>query len=76
LQAVRAAENQMLNSYGWVDQQKGIIRIPIARAMDLVARKGLPVRAAEPSAEGVSMPTESGLGPKMQQPGGPLGEAK
>jgi hypothetical protein len=34
------------------------------------------VRAAEPSAEGVSMPTESGLGPKMQPPGGPLGEAK
>jgi hypothetical protein len=77
LKAVRAAEDQTLNSYGWVDQPKGAVRIPIARAMELVARKGLPVRAsAPPSAEGVSTPTESGLGPKMQQPGGPLGEAK
>src|ERR1017187_7787739 len=77
LKAVRAAEEQVLNSYGWVDQQKGIVRIPIARAMELVVKKGLPVRAtAPPGAEGVSMPTESGLGPKMQPPGGPLGEGK
>jgi len=77
LKAVRASEDQLLTTYGWVDQQKGVVRIPIAQAMDLVVKKGLPVRAAAPpSAEGVSMPTESGLGPKMQQPGGPLGDAK
>ena len=77
LKAVRAAEDQVLNSYGWVDQQKGVVRIPIAQAMDLVVQKGLPVRtAAPPSTEGVSVPTASGLGPKMQQPGGPLGEGK
>src|ERR1035438_2936463 len=77
LMAVRAAEEQVLNSYGWVDQQKGVVRIPIAQAMELVVKKGLPVRAAAPpSAEGVSLPTESGLGPKMQQAGGPLGEGK
>jgi hypothetical protein len=77
LMAVRAAEEQVLNSYGWVDQQKGVVRIPIAQAMELVVKKGLPVRAtAPPGAEGVSMPTESGLGPKMQPPGGPLGEGK
>ena len=77
LKTVRDAEDQLLNSYGWGDQQKGVVRIPIARAMDLVVQKGLPVRAATPpSAEGVSVPTESGLGPKMQPPGGPLGEGK
>ena len=77
LKAVRAAEDQVLNNYGWVDRQKGVVRIPIAQAMDMVVKKGLPVRtAAPPSAEGVSMPTESSLGPKMQQPGGPLGEGK
>jgi hypothetical protein len=77
LKAVRAAEDQVLNSYGWVDRQKGAVRIPIARAMELVVGKGLPVRAtAPPDAGGVSMPTESGLGPKMQPPGGPLGEGK
>jgi hypothetical protein len=77
LKAVRAAEDQVLNSYGWVDQNKGAVRIPIAQAMDLVVKKGLPVRtAAPPTAEGVSVPSESGLGPKMQPPGGPLGEGK
>jgi hypothetical protein len=79
LKAVRAAEEQVLTSYGWVDAQKGVVRIPIARAMDLLVQRGLPVRAEAPPESGndVSVPTESGLGPKMLPPGGPLtGEAK
>src|ERR1017187_3363838 len=73
LKAVREAEDQVLTSYGWVDRQKGVARIPIAKAMDMVVAKGLPVRAAAPpAAEGMSVPTESGLGPKMMAPGGPL----
>jgi hypothetical protein len=44
LQAIRAAEDQVLNSYGWVDSQKGVVRIPIARAIDLLAQRGLPSR--------------------------------
>jgi hypothetical protein len=77
LKAVRAAEEETLTTYGWVDQQKGVVRIPIAQAIDLVVKKGLPVRpATPPSTEGISVPTESGLGPKMQLPGGPLGEGK
>src|SRR2546423_9834090 len=39
LKAVRAAEDQMLNSYGWVDQQKGVVRLPIDRAIDLLAQR-------------------------------------
>lgn len=35
-------ENQ-LNSYGWVDENAGVARIPIDRAMDLLVQKGLPV---------------------------------
>jgi hypothetical protein len=77
LQAVRAAEDEALTTYGWVDRQKGVVRIPIAQAMVLVVKKGLMARtAAPPAAEGVSVPTESGLGSKMLPPGGPLGEAK
>jgi hypothetical protein len=37
-------EVQRLNSYGWVDQQAGIARIPIDRAMALLAQRGLPTR--------------------------------
>ena len=79
LKAIRAAEEQVLTSYGWVDAQKGVVRIPIARAMDMLVQRGLPVRAQTPpqSASDVSVPSESGLGPKMQPPGGPLsGEGK
>ena len=35
--ALRARQQGELNSYGWVDQSKGRVRIPINRAMDLVA---------------------------------------
>lgn len=39
-----AREEQHLNSYGYVDQQKGIMYIPIERAIDIVAQQGLPTR--------------------------------
>jgi len=47
LKAVRAAEDQVLNSYAWIDPEKGVVRIPIDRAMDLLVERGLPVRAGE-----------------------------
>jgi hypothetical protein len=37
----RLEEEQTLYSYGWVDQQAGIVRIPIERAMELIAQRGL-----------------------------------
>ena len=40
----RVQEERTLHSYGWVDQQAGVVRIPIARAMELVAQRGLPTR--------------------------------
>jgi len=74
LQAMRDAEDKMLTSYGWVDRQKGVVRIPIAQAIDLLAERGLPSRPQNgvQSASDASVPTESGLGPKAQQVGGPL----
>ena len=38
----RLQEEQKLHSYGWVDQNAGVVRIPIDRAMELVAQRGLP----------------------------------
>ena len=75
LKRMRAEEDQILGSYGWVDKDKGIVRIPIDRAMELLAQRNLPYRqgpAPDSAAAGVSVPTESGLGPKMIPPGGPL----
>jgi hypothetical protein len=36
----REQEDQMLNSYGWIDQQNGIIRIPIEQAKRMIEQKG------------------------------------
>jgi hypothetical protein len=44
LQQLLEAENAKLNSYGWIDRSAGVIRIPIDRAMDLLAQRGLPAR--------------------------------
>jgi hypothetical protein len=40
----RLQEDKTLYSYGWVDQQGGVVRIPIDRAMELLAQRGLPTR--------------------------------
>jgi hypothetical protein len=40
----RAQEDAVLNSYGWVDRANGTVRIPIERAIELTAERGLPVR--------------------------------
>lgn len=37
LKAIRSVEDQTLNTYGYVDKDKVIVRLPIARAMDFVA---------------------------------------
>jgi hypothetical protein len=40
----RLQEEKKLNSYDWIDQKAGIARIPIERAMQLLAQRGLPTR--------------------------------
>ncbi len=44
IQEMRAAEDATLDSYGWVNPKAGIVRIPIDRAIDLLAERGLPAR--------------------------------
>jgi hypothetical protein len=45
LAAIRLKEEQTLSTYDWIDKSAGTVRIPIDRAMDLIAQRGLPVRA-------------------------------
>jgi hypothetical protein len=47
LAAHRRSLDERLGSYGWIDRSAGIARIPVERAMDLVARDGLPDFAEE-----------------------------
>jgi hypothetical protein len=39
LQQFRAQEQHLLTSYGWIDKEKGIARIPVGEAMKLVVEK-------------------------------------
>ena len=72
LQRFHAAEDDILNSYSWIDRSHGIVHVPIDVAIDLLAKQGLPARPQAPPVDRADVPTASGLGPIMQQPGGPL----
>jgi hypothetical protein len=61
LDSIRSDEAQKLATYDWIDQKAGTVRIPIDRAMDLIAHRGLPVRgqAAPAVAEAPASKAES-----------------
>jgi hypothetical protein len=44
---LREAEDRVLTTYGWVDRNAGVVRIPIEQAMKLTAERGLPSRASK-----------------------------
>ncbi len=46
LKDLRAAEDAILDHYGWVDKSTGVVRIPIGEAMKLAVERGLPARSA------------------------------
>jgi hypothetical protein len=48
---LHAREDLLLDHYSWVDQQQGKVRIPIARAMELIAQRGIPVVPTAPPNE-------------------------
>ena len=50
LNGIIMAQEEKLNTYDYIDKQAGTVRIPIERAMELIAQRGLPVRDGAPSA--------------------------
>lgn len=42
IKALHAEERTRLDEYAWIDKQAGIVQIPIDRAMELIAERGLP----------------------------------
>lgn len=55
-------EDDVLNHYGWVDPDRGIVRIPVRQALEIVAQKGLP------QFKGTG-PTEAGSTSRAPNPG-------
>ncbi len=48
MKELRKSWEKQLETYGWVDEQGGIVRIPIEDAKTLLRQRGLPTRAAKP----------------------------
>ena len=47
----RAQQQEMLGTYGWVDQKAGVVRLPVDRSMDLLVQRGLPVQKEQAQGE-------------------------
>jgi hypothetical protein len=48
---LRAREATALNGYRWVNKDLGVVGIPVERAIELLAQRGLPVREEAKSAQ-------------------------
>lgn len=58
LTRMRAEDLGVLGEYGWVDHKAGIARIPVERAIDILARSGLPVPHADQPPAGSPVPVK------------------
>ncbi|MFN7987420.1 MAG: hypothetical protein U0529_08110 [Thermoanaerobaculia bacterium] len=52
-------EQAALTSYAWVDRSAGVVRIPVDRAIDIVAERGLPVPPPLPAGAAPAAPATS-----------------
>ncbi len=69
LKQYKAAQDGMLTSYGGVDRQAGVVRIPIERAMDILLQRGFPVRTAAPEKQVPPKPSGKSPGTGKALPG-------
>jgi hypothetical protein len=70
LKALRTDENRVLDHYGWVDKNAGVVRIPIERAIDVLAEKGLPYRQGPPAGTTEELLSPVGDTPRAAQTNG------
>ena len=75
----RKHENEVLDKYGWVNKETGVVRMPIADAMKRAVEQGLPARAAQPPVDQAApseavapqppglMPADSSAGRTMER---------
>jgi hypothetical protein len=47
LRTYLAREEKEINSYGWIDRDRGIVHLPIRKAMELMLARHAPVRSAD-----------------------------
>ena len=69
LEKLESVQRARIERYGWIDQGKGLYRIPIGRAMEIVSSKG--AAALEPLEQAPSPPQSAAelAGQAMQKAG-------
>lgn len=67
LKVFRKQEDDLLNSYTWINQETGAVRVPIWQAMDQVMQQGFPV-AEQPSSGHAASPQDSSSGRTPEAP--------
>ena len=48
---LKQIEENVLTTYDWVDREEGIVRIPVNRAIEILAERGLPIKTGSGAAE-------------------------
>jgi hypothetical protein len=62
IKALRRDEARILEHYAWIDKTAGTVRIPVSRAMDILAERGLPHRDSPAPALPLGSPALPGTG--------------
>lgn len=70
MQSYLQSQQSILNSYGWIDRQNGIVRLPIDRAMELLLERGLPARTSAPEPNKAAPPKTTNAFPDGAASGG------
>jgi hypothetical protein len=68
LARMRAEEKRRITTYGWIDEKARIAHIPVDRAMDILAKTGLPIVPAPAPVEGAPPGTFVPPATKREQP--------
>ncbi len=69
LAQMKDEEERRIHSYGWMDRKAGIARIPVERAMEILAEKGLPRVPAPAPVPGAPPNTFIPPARKREEPG-------
>jgi len=70
IQSYFQSQQNLLNSYGWIDRQNGIVRLPIDRAMELILQRGLPTRSSITPENGGTSPRQNRAAGSQPREGG------
>jgi hypothetical protein len=70
VKGLRGEEARLLEHYSWIDKNAGTVRIPVSRAIELLAEKGLPHRPPSPSAGPLAPAVATPVVPPVPAPAG------